>query len=101
MASPRPWPQGASITGKRTQMDQIAQMSTLPALLLLFASGLARPDDAGLRSNSCVARDLAVVSLIEAEGEAERVRPQLLADATIQVLEARKACQSGRTDEAL
>jgi hypothetical protein len=82
-------------------MDQIIQMTSLPGLFLLLASGLARPDDAGLKSNSCVARDLAVVTLIEAQGEAERVRPQALADAVFQVLDARKACQGGNTDEAL
>jgi hypothetical protein len=99
MASP--WLRRASITGKRIHMDQIIQMSSLPGLFLLVASGLAWPDDIGLKSHSCVARDLAVVILIEAEGEAERVRPQLLADATFQVLEARKACRSGSTDQAL
>ncbi len=82
-------------------METILQMSSLPGLLLLVATGIARPDDLGLRSSSCVARDLAVVTLIEALGEAQRVKPVLLADATMRVVQARKACQSGKSDEAL
>jgi hypothetical protein len=82
-------------------METILQMSSLPGLLLLVASGMARPDDIALRSTSCVARDLAVVTLIEALGEARSVKPVLLADATMRVLQARNACQNGKPAEAL
>ena len=82
-------------------MENSLRTYGLAGLFLLLASCLARADDGGLRSTFCVARDLAVVSLIEAEGEAQSVRPQLLFEATIEVMQARKACQSGKPDLAM
>lgn len=76
------------------------QITGLPGLLLVLATGLAEPGDTG-RSNSCVARDLAVVTLIEAKGESESSDPLVLSNAFVRVLDARKECEKGKADQAL
>jgi hypothetical protein len=82
-------------------MNDVLRLLRLPHLLLLVTSSIASAQDGDLRSTSCVARDLAMVILIEARGEMQNVRPEALADATMQLIEARKACQIGRNAEAL
>jgi hypothetical protein len=49
----------------------------------------------------CAARDLKIVMLIEAHGEAQDVRADDLREAFFTMAKARAACAAGRTDEAL
>jgi hypothetical protein len=49
----------------------------------------------------CAARDLKIVLLIEAHGEAQDVPAEELRQAFFTMAEARAACAAGRTDEAL
>ncbi len=49
----------------------------------------------------CAARDLRIVISIEAHGEAQDVPGDKLADAFFTLINARKACAAGRSDEAL
>ena len=50
---------------------------------------------------SCVTRDLAIVTLIEKLGEAQATQPAVLANAFIEVLDARRVCSAGVTHGAL
>jgi hypothetical protein len=52
-------------------------------------------------SLACARRDLQVVMLIEAHGQAHTAAPQKLADAFLTVMRARVACQEGRVGEAI
>jgi hypothetical protein len=55
----------------------------------------------GSFSLACASRDLQVVMLIEAHGQAQTVTPQKLADAFFTVMQARVACGEGRVREAI
>jgi hypothetical protein len=52
-------------------------------------------------TRSCVTRDLAILTLIEKQGEAQSQQASVLGDAFIDVLDARRACRDGRTKEGL
>jgi hypothetical protein len=81
---------------------------TARAILLLILIGLsgdlARPAGAGEPPNrmtpACAARDLKVITLIEAGSEFDAITP-VLARAGLTQLEARVTCLAGREREAL
>lgn len=55
----------------------------------------------GALPQSCASRDLAIFSLIEKLGEAQNRQSSVLGDAFIDVLDARRTCREGGTDQAL
>jgi hypothetical protein len=70
-------------------------------LISVVPAGAVADSADGALPRSCAVRDLAVFTLIEKHGEAESLKPQVLADAFFEVLAARRACRDGRTSDAL
>jgi hypothetical protein len=68
---------------------------------LMFALPLVSATNANEAILPCVQRDLDLVTLIEASGNANSVPGQILAEAMLAVMEARKPCFTGRVDDSL
>lgn len=71
--------------------------------ILLWLAGLATAGGpaAGRTTPECAERDLKVITLIEAQGEAQRLPAAVLAAAGFAQMDARLMCLSGRPAEAL
>ncbi len=69
----------------------------LTAFLALTISATAQGQFAG----ECSQKDIAVITLIEAHGEAGDVPAERLGNATLTMLDARSACSQGRVGEAI
>jgi hypothetical protein len=75
----------------------------LPVMLfsVLAMAAAASPDDPLAYPRLCAQRDLAVISDIEAAGDAQQVAAERLAAAFFSVIDARKACAEGRHNDAI
>jgi len=80
-------------------MRREATAGTSQAIRLAGASGALAAEPAGI--TRCAMRDLALVTAIEAHGEAQDVPADKLGDAFFSVMNARAACAAGRVAEAL
>jgi hypothetical protein len=56
---------------------------------------------AGETTLPCVQRDLQLVTLVEESGNANAAAGQVLADATLAMVDARKSCIAGRVNDSL
>ncbi|MBL8571670.1 MAG: hypothetical protein JNK84_21560 [Phreatobacter sp.] len=64
-------------------------------------TGPAPARSAAEMARPCAAPDLAAWTLIEQHGDDRSLPSQALADAFFAIMEARRACRAGRSDEAL
>ncbi|WP_293795354.1 hypothetical protein [uncultured Bosea sp.] len=70
------------------------------ALLLLSFLGLSGIARAG-SAEACASRDLVVFGLIERHGEDQSLPAEIVADASMKLLNARIACRDGREADAI
>jgi hypothetical protein len=76
--------------------------SPLPALALTaFLAMTISAAAQGPFAAECARKDVAVITLIEAHGDAGGVPAQRLGNAALTVLDARSACSAGRVGEAI
>jgi hypothetical protein len=75
--------------------------SLLTAACLAATTTVAAAAESKESSLACARRDLQLVTMIEAHGQAQTVAPQSLADAFFTVMRARVACDQGRISEAI
>jgi hypothetical protein len=82
-------------------MKKVVVVGTLAfsacALFLASVSATAQ----GQFARECSQKDIAVITLIEAHGEAGDVPAERLRNATLTMLDARSACSQGRVGEAI
>jgi hypothetical protein len=79
-----------------------ALFRAIPAACLWAVVGTAMtPDTASAYTEACAKRDLQLVILIEARGNAQDVAPERLANAVRIMTWARAACAQGQEREAL
>ena len=50
---------------------------------------------------ACATQDLAAWTLVELRGEAQSLPSQVVADAFFEIMDARRSCRAGRSEEAL
>ncbi len=91
-----------SIVRRSCRLSAHSLPVALAAAWLAAGAGLAQAGDpADAYPAACASRDLKLVSLLDLHGHMEFVSPDVLSDAYLEILQARKACAAGHVAEAV
>ncbi|MCZ0737748.1 hypothetical protein [Phreatobacter sp. AB_2022a] len=82
-------------------MRKLHHFTVAAACSLIASISIVHASEGNVSAQACAARDLKVVTLIEQRGEAHSLPAEELADAFFKTMDARRACNDGRFEEAL
>jgi hypothetical protein len=90
-------------SGRRTSLLSTVAFRLWTAASICLATGAttAVAESANVLSAICAAADVRLITVIEAQGEAQDVAAETLAQAFFTVMEARKACNQGQVKAAI
>jgi len=82
-------------------MGKLHRFTSTAICAVIIAIPIERVAASEAIPQACASSDLAAWTLIERHGEAQILPPQEIADAFFRVMDARRACKDGRTEDSL